>query len=656
MKRLGINARKSLVRGAVFLSFLSLVMPGMAQQDSLAAGSEPEENSLKAENRDADGKILRGPYSTGKASDNFFISVSGGINILEGPADDASGKGRIAPALDVSFGKWFTPSIGLRLGYSGLSAKGWSDVQTSYTGSTANDQGLYPERFGLAYVHGDVLWNISNTIGGYKARRFWDLVPFVNAGWLCSYGLDGADAHSNELGFGVGLLNVIRLTDRVDLTLEAEQLFMRNEIGLISGSSSKKLTGLTSVTMGVSVNLGKIGFERKPSEALLLEAGLPLNAWACAMGNRDSTGAAVRGPYATNKFFDNTFIGIAGGIHFLESDDDGAGAAGGRVSPSLDVYVGKWMTPSVGFRLGYTGLTARGWSNGQTPYTVSADAAPYREKFGISYLHGDILWNISNTIGGFKEERLWDFIPYISAGWLHSYSLEGLRSTADEVAVSAGLINNIRLSKRVDLNLEISQLFTQESIARPSSTGLLGMTSVTLGISVNLGKTGFDRVQDLPELPLPKPVEAEEPVLAVADTSSGMMDSTRMEPWIPVQGCTDTVEVVKEVFAGTVSPGAVFFEIGQTTLSVKELFHLDFYVRNVIALDKDKVFVLTGCADKETGYPARNYQLSKMRVDYVYDLLKNKYNIPENRLIIKAVGAENNRFEAPELNRAVIIE
>ncbi len=652
MRRFCINVMKAMgQKSAVVALSCLLCFPAMAQQDSSRV--TVDKNSAKAENRDAEGKFLRGPYSVGKASDNFFISVSGGINILEGPADNESGKGRIAPALDVSFGKWFTPSVGLRLGYSGLSAKGWSDVQTPYAPSTADGQSLYPEKFGLAYVHGDVLWNISNTIGGYKAKRFWDFVPFVNAGWLYSYGLKGVDAHSNELGFGVGLLNIIRLTDRVDLTLEAEQLFMRNEIGMIS-NSTKKLTGLTSVTLGVSVNLGKLGFERKPADALLLESGLPLDAWVAPAANRDSLGSIVRGPYATNRFWDNTFIGVGGGIHILESDGDGAGSAGGRVSPALDVYVGKWLTPSLGLRLGYTGLSARGWSMSPSPYTVS-DAQPYRERFGLSYLHGDILWNISNTIGGYKEDRLWDFIPYLSAGWLHSYSLEGAKAHEDEVAVAAGLINNIRLSKRVDLNLEISQLFTQESIARPNATGLLGMTSVTLGVSVNLGKTSFDRVRDLPDLPLPKKPVKEEEVPAGGVLAE---DSSDMAPWIPTKGCTDTVEIVKEVevFAGTVSPGAVFFEIGQTTLSSRELFHLDFYVRNVIALDKDKVFTLTGCADKETGYPARNYQLSKMRVDYVYNLLKTKYNIPESRLIIKAVGAENNRFDEPELNRAVILE
>ena len=31
---------------------------------------------------------------------------------------------RLAPALDIAVGKWFTPGIGLRVAYNGLQAKG----------------------------------------------------------------------------------------------------------------------------------------------------------------------------------------------------------------------------------------------------------------------------------------------------------------------------------------------------------------------------------------------------------------------------------------------------------------------------------------------------------------------------------------------------
>ena len=81
------------------------------------------------ENRDTDGNILRGPYETNSFWSNWYIGVGGGINIYEGEFDNKTSVGnRIAPALDVSLGKWITPSYGVRLQYSGLKAKGLTDA------------------------------------------------------------------------------------------------------------------------------------------------------------------------------------------------------------------------------------------------------------------------------------------------------------------------------------------------------------------------------------------------------------------------------------------------------------------------------------------------------------------------------------------------
>lgn len=56
---------------------------------------------------------------------NWFISAGGGAQVYFGDHDRQCDFGdRIAPALDVMVGKWFTPGIGLRLGYSGLKIKG----------------------------------------------------------------------------------------------------------------------------------------------------------------------------------------------------------------------------------------------------------------------------------------------------------------------------------------------------------------------------------------------------------------------------------------------------------------------------------------------------------------------------------------------------
>ena len=102
-------------------------------------------------------------------------------------------------------------------------------------------------------------------------------------------------------------------------------------------------------------------------------------------GNRDERGGIVRGPYETNRFFDNIFIGIAGGVNVYHGENDSHGGFGKRLAPALDLNVGKWITPAVGVRIGYSGLNAKGWTFGQTAYAKSpVGEGFYREKFGVS--------------------------------------------------------------------------------------------------------------------------------------------------------------------------------------------------------------------------------------------------------------------------------
>ena len=73
-------------------------------------------------------------------------------------------------------------------------------------------------------------------------------------------------------------------------------------------------------------------------------------------GNRDAQNRIVRGPYETNRFFDNIFVGVAGGVNLYFGENDSEGKFGKRLAPAMDIHVGKWFTPSIGARVGYAGL------------------------------------------------------------------------------------------------------------------------------------------------------------------------------------------------------------------------------------------------------------------------------------------------------------
>lgn len=44
--------------------------------------------------------------------------------------------------------------------------------------------------------------------------------------------------------------------------------------------------------------------------------------------NRDANNKIVRGPYLTNRFFDNIFIGVAGGVNVYHGENDSYGSFG----------------------------------------------------------------------------------------------------------------------------------------------------------------------------------------------------------------------------------------------------------------------------------------------------------------------------------------
>ena len=376
-------------------------------------------------------------------------------------------------------------------------------------------------------------------------------------------------------------------------------------------------------------------------------------------GNRDENGKVVRGPYLTNQFGDNWFVGLGGGIN-LFGDGGYKTALGG----ALDVNVGKWITPAIGLRGGYSGLTGAMWSENSSVLglTLNANKDMYKQKFGFAYVHADVLWNISHAIGGYKETRLWNFIPYAHTGAIMTYDRgDDAENFSDrEFAMGLGLLNNIRLSKRLDLTLDVRGLLTS---GRHHATegGLSGLIQTTVGLSVNLGKTNWTRAANWHN---PSDVDAlaaaAASAAALTAANAALADEKAELEKKNADLAAANADLEKELEAAKndvglkdVGPAAFYFEIGQTTLSDKELAHLDFYLSNVLPHAKNgKTTVITGSADKKTGTTKRNQYLSQKRAEYMKNLLVEKYGIStDNCQFRSSIATEGDAA----LGRAVII-
>ena len=384
------------------------------------------------------------------------------------------------------------------------------------------------------------------------------------------------------------------------------------------------------------------------------------NAFAQENANRDENGKVVRGAYETNKAFDNTFIGIGAGYNTTAQFGNGGVipaflAKGGL---ALDAYFGKWWTPFLGARIGYHGLSTD--TKGQ--------------KFGDEAQHViplDLLWNVSNTFGGYKETRFWDIILYATGGWVGVKPLNANGLDREWIA-GAGLLNEFYLGKRVNLNLDIRGLVGKAStyqVAMNESkvSNFLFPISATLGLSFNLGKTNFDRHSSITPVVIPVPfttdqynalkerVEALEKENAelkdqvaelqkIADKVNNLVDG---QTYLYKDGDFTAVDVVKA------SPLTLYFDCGQTKLSQRELAHLDYFNQSVV--DGDVKLDVNGYADKQTGSRKRNQYLSEQRVKYVTDLLV-KAGAKEENISGAAHGCEVQLFDGAANNRVVTIE
>ncbi len=361
-----------------------------------------------------------------------------------------------------------------------------------------------------------------------------------------------------------------------------------------------------------------------------------------------------KGPYVTNGFWDNWFITAGGGAQVYFGQSDGHGSFGKRIAPALDISVGKWITPSVGVRFQYSGLKAKGWTYGQLPYSYGSPDAEgyYREKFNTMNLHADFLWNISNAIGGERIDRFWNLVPYAGVGWARS---SGNSTSKDEIALSAGLLHNWTISDAVDISIDMkSMIVNQRYTFSNMNNGVTALVSVTAGISYKFGTVGFQRASDLVVIE-DNTRYVEEIAMLESMLAKAEQKRAQLLQQLEKQN-SELVQERNEELPVPVFPDlAIFFEIGKANLNDKAMVNIG-YVADMLKQFPEKRYVLYASADKETGTPEFNMQLSQKRGEAVYKAMVEQFGVNPDQLRIVAVGSQQQKFDKAQLNRVVVIE
>ena len=378
--------------------------------------------------------------------------------------------------------------------------------------------------------------------------------------------------------------------------------------------------------------------------------------------NRDANGNVVRGPYETNAFGDNWFVG--GGIGVNDGFNTANGAVNGGVrffmmpGLGLDAYVGKWLTPEYGLRIAYHGLSNNGFNK-------------FPQFLGLDYL-----FDLSTLIDGYQETRDWSFIAYPSAGISAviggghvdpTWAL-GLGAMAKKYA----FLGNEKLDMIIDARILAVPDKEGYNWADAGATTALRQISfplsLTWGVAYKIGKSGFKRSASIVPAVVPVPFttqQYEDLSGRVAELEKENADLKNKianlekenedlrnklasgQNYVYEQGQFVAVDTPQG------APLTVYFDCGSATVSAREKAHFEYFAENCVK--EDTKLNVNGYADKQTGTAKRNQQLSEQRVKAVVDLLK-KAGAKEENITSAAHGASVQPFEGAAKNRVVTIE
>lgn len=336
---------------------------------------------------------------------------------------------------------------------------------------------------------------------------------------------------------------------------------------------------------------------------------------------------------ATNSFWANWFIsaGINGSAFYTSqevSDMDGNPFGDKRGTLGFTVAIGKWFTPGIGLRTKFDGIWGKQVNNEAN-----------HPLYNMVNLHEDVMFNLSNMFCGYNEKRVWNFIPYVGLGWVRNTDTD-----ADEISYHFGLLNNFRVSKRVQIFADLNIAAYEGSIDCANPDGWANNGKYTsrhwdkkigldLGVTYNLGKYNWEKTPDVDALMAMNKEQMDalnQSLKEQQDENARLRDLLAAEknkkPVVTTQSSKELV--------GTAA--SVFFNINSSKIAsrkdlvnVKELAE---YAKN-----NNAKLVVTGYADSKTGSADYNQKLSQKRAETVANELV-KMGVNRDNIVVQAQG------------------
>ena len=229
-------------------------------------------------------------------------------------------------------------------------------------------------------------------------------------------------------------------------------------------------------------------------EKILLTAAFILPNFILA---KSPTSYEVLNSYKTDKYevekdtyCNNWFISVGAGEQLLANENDKVLDVGEHIVPEHDVTVSKWLSPGIGVRAVFSGLSLQGTriKNDLCPQQPSVHNAVHTSD--QMNLHADILFSGSNLVFGYNEQRIWNVIPYAN------YALQRVNENLSEDNQNPDLENkdNNRPRTAVNINLDIQGIFVGSN-PDENKEKKDGIFSATLALTYSLPNQKTEKVK-----------------------------------------------------------------------------------------------------------------------------------------------------------------
>ena len=373
------------------------------------------------------------------------------------------------------------------------------------------------------------------------------------------------------------------------------------------------------------------------------------------------------------------FFGGAIGNNAFIGNPKGCGDFFDRTSFGFNLYLGKWITPTVGLRVQWQGSK---YKNSELQST------------GYWALHGDIMYNIAQYFRSPDDcFPKWNLSPYLGIGFAKGediytiYNEDGNTKSGTvkhfPFALAYGVHASYRFNERMHLTGEIGMLHTFNNFDGNGAGNKVAdrILSYSIGLGITIGKTRWNRAIDaMPyinqndilmlnlshkrESKKGREVPEQQFDQGGKRKYSGLMQlQQRMMMAMELERklMQDSIDKNKGYYGAADSiaklynaPIYFFFKRGTTRLRDKD------QMRNIdelakIAKEHNLIVSIQGAADKGTGTRKFNNKLSARRTRYIAKLLKNR-GVKTQQMRGSSLGGINEHPNNPSEDRRVKVE